>query len=80
MLITLAAARWFGEKVDRRDVVLVGASFVGVVVVAAASRGSEATSAIGNLCAALSVISWTAYWLFSKRSRTSTSALDTSPP
>ena len=76
VLITLAAARWFGERVDRRDMALVGASFAGVVVVAVASRGSEATSAIGNLCAALSVISWTAYWLFSKRSRTTTTALE----
>jgi drug/metabolite transporter (DMT)-like permease len=76
VLITLAAARWFGERVERRDLVLVAASFAGVVVVAGASRGSEATSALGNLCAALSVISWTAYWLFSKRSRVTTSALE----
>jgi drug/metabolite transporter (DMT)-like permease len=76
VLITLAAARWFGERVERRDLVLVAASFVGVVIVAAASRGSEATTAVGNICAALSVISWTAYWLFSKRSRATTTALE----
>jgi len=76
VLITLVAARWFGERVERRDLVLVAASFAGVVVVAAASRGSESTSAFGNVCAALSVISWTAYWLFSKRSRATTTALE----
>lgn len=76
VFITLAAARWFGERVERRDLVLVAASFAGVVVVALASRGSDASSTFGNICAALSTISWTAYWLFSKRSRVTTSALE----
>ncbi len=76
VLIALAAARWFGERIERRDLVLVAVSFGGVVVVAAASQGSGVATPFGDLCAALSVISWTAYWLFSKRSRVTTTALE----
>jgi drug/metabolite transporter (DMT)-like permease len=69
VLIALGAARWFGERFSRRDVPFMVASFVGVVVVAAGSTGSASWSLVGDVCAALSTVSWSAYWLFSKHAR-----------
>jgi drug/metabolite transporter (DMT)-like permease len=67
--IAVGAARWFGERFDRRDVVFMVASFVGVGLVALGSSGSASWSPLGDALAALSVVSWTSYWLFSKRAR-----------
>ena len=71
VFITLVAARWFGERVQRRDLVMVAASFAGVALVALGSRGSPSWSPAGDAFALASVVSWTCYWLFSKRARTS---------
>jgi drug/metabolite transporter (DMT)-like permease len=71
VFITLGAARWFGERVQRRDLLLVAASFAGVALVAAGSRDSPSWSPVGDAFALASVVSWTCYWLFSKRVRTS---------
>lgn len=76
ILIALGAARWFGEPVARRDRVFVLASFAGVAIVAIGSSGSPASSIRGDLFAGISVLSWTAYWLFSKRSRANVGALE----
>jgi len=37
VFITLGAARWFGERVERRDLLFVGMSFAGVAMVALSS-------------------------------------------
>lgn len=76
VFITLGAARWFGERVQRRDIAFVAMSFVGVVAVAVGSAGSPSWSPLGDLAALVSVFSWTAYWLFSKRARSSVGALE----
>lgn len=76
VFITLGAARWFGERVQRRDLAMVGASFVGVALVAVGSTGSPTWSPLGNAFAVASVITWTFYWLFSKRVRASIGALE----
>src|SRR3990170_6618159 len=68
--IALGAARWFGESFGRREAALMAASIAGVALVAVGSFGSPSWVPIGDLFAALSVLSWTAYWLFSKRVRT----------
>ena len=69
VFITLGAARWFGERVERRDLLFVGMSFAGVAMVALGSAGSPTWSPLGDAFAAASVLSWTCYWLFSKRAR-----------
>ena len=71
VFITLGAARWFGERLQRRDLAMVAASFGGVALVALGSRGSPSWSPLGDAFALASVVSWTCYWLFSKRTRTS---------
>ena len=74
--IMLGAARWFGERVDRRDLIFVAASLVGVAIVAIGSSGSPSFGIWGDVFAGISVLSWTAYWLFSKRARASVGALE----
>lgn len=74
--IMLGAARWFGERVERRDLVFVGTSLAGVTIVAIGSAGSPAFGAWGDVFAAASVLSWTTYWLFSKRARVEIGALE----
>lgn len=76
VLILLVAGRMFGEHVGRREAMLAGLSFVGVVLVAIGSSGSSAWSALGDLCAAGGALSWTAYWIFSKRARATVPALE----
>jgi drug/metabolite transporter (DMT)-like permease len=74
--ITIGAARWFGERLQRKDLVFVVASFLGVILVAVGSYGSPSFSLLGDLAAFCSVFSWTAYWLFSKRARANAGALE----
>lgn len=76
ILILLVAGRMFGERVSRRDAWLAGASFGGVVLVAVGASGSPAWSLLGDVLALGSALSWTAYWLFSKRARATISALE----
>jgi drug/metabolite transporter (DMT)-like permease len=76
VFITLGAVRWFGERLDRRDAFVIASSFVGVALVAIGSAGSPNWSPVGDAAAALSVLTWTAYWLFSKRARATVDAVD----
>ncbi len=76
VFIMIGAARWFGERVGRRDLVFVAISFTGVALVAIGSAGTPAFDARGDLFAFVSVFTWTAYWLFSKRARASVGALE----
>lgn len=76
VFIALGASRWFGERLGRRDIWIVAASFAGVALVAVGSSGSPAWSPLGDAFAALSTLSWTAYWLFSKRARRGAGALE----
>jgi DME family drug/metabolite transporter len=74
--IAIGAARWFGERVGRRDIPFIAVSFLGVAVVAIGSAGSSASGAWGDVFAGISVVSWTAYWLFSKRVRSGVGAME----
>jgi len=76
VIIALAAARLFGERMSRRDLMFVFAAFVGVAVVGIGSAGAPSWSPLGDALAALSTVSWAAYWLFSKRARNSFSSLE----
>lgn len=76
VFITLGAVRWFGERLDRRSVSVIAVSFVGVAMVALGSQGTPSWSPLGDAAAAAGVLTWTAYWLFSKRVRTTTNAME----
>lgn len=74
--IAIGAAIWFGERLERSDLVFVGLSLIGVAVVAIGSAGAPSFSLLGDLAAIASVFSWTAYWLYSKRARGDAGALE----
>jgi drug/metabolite transporter (DMT)-like permease len=76
VVITLGAVRWFGESLGRREVVVIGSSFLGIALVAIGSQGSPTWSPVGDAAAALSVVTWSGYWLFSKRARAALGAVD----
>jgi drug/metabolite transporter (DMT)-like permease len=76
VFIALGAARWFGERFGPRDLAFMAASLLGVVLVALGSSGSSEWSLAGDLMAAAGTLSWTSYWLFSKRARRSVSTLE----
>jgi drug/metabolite transporter (DMT)-like permease len=69
LLISFAAARWFGERFQRRNLTAAVVALGGVALVAVGSAGSPAWGALGDLLAAAGVLSWSSYWLFSKRAR-----------
>jgi drug/metabolite transporter (DMT)-like permease len=74
--IAIGAAIWFGERLHKPDLVFVGASLIGVALVALGSSGSSSFSVTGDVAALLSVFSWTAYWMFSKKARANAGALE----
>jgi drug/metabolite transporter (DMT)-like permease len=76
VFIAIGASRWFGERFGPRDLAFMFASLAGVVLVALGSTGSPEHSIAGDLCAAASTLSWTGYWLFSKRVRRTVPTLD----
>jgi drug/metabolite transporter (DMT)-like permease len=76
VFITLGAVRWFGERLDRRSAYVIAVTFVGVAMVALGSQGTPSWSPLGDAAAATGVLTWTAYWLFSKRVRETTNAME----
>lgn len=76
ILILFAAGRMFGERPGRREGALAALSLTGVVIVALGASGSPAWSPVGDLLALVGTLSWTSYWLFSKRARANASALE----
>ncbi|MEO8292154.1 MAG: DMT family transporter [Actinomycetota bacterium] len=69
IFIAIGAARWFGERMQRSDLWFGLACFGGVALVAAGSHDTSSWSLGGDLLAALGTLSWTTYWLYSKRAR-----------
>lgn len=71
--ITIAAVILLGERVTRIGVVGIALSIVGVLLVVLAGQGDAAAGfsvSIGDLLLVLSVLSWTAYVIVSRRLRT----------
>src|SRR5438093_101895 len=67
--IVIVSARRLHERITTRDWALVGVSFAGVVLVAVASSGLPSWSPFGDLLAALGIVTWSAYWFFSRSVR-----------
>jgi drug/metabolite transporter (DMT)-like permease len=74
--IIVGAARWFGERLERSDLWYVVAALGGVAAVAIGSSGDSSFSLAGDLFAVVGIFSWTGYWLFSKKARATTTALE----
>jgi drug/metabolite transporter (DMT)-like permease len=76
IFIAIGAARWFGERMTRSDLWLGALCFGGVALVATGTRDTASWSLAGDLLAALGTLTWTAYWLYSKRARRHTGPLE----
>lgn len=67
VVVSVAAARFFGERIHRRDVALAGVALVGVTLVVFGASGSPEWSLTGDLLAAGALLAWSAYFFFSKQ-------------
>lgn len=68
-LVLLAARRLFGERMGRWDVTWIILAMAGVTIAVVGPGVSSHHEAIGDVLAALSLLSFTAYWLVSKHAR-----------
>jgi drug/metabolite transporter (DMT)-like permease len=67
--IVIVSSRRLHERVTLRDGVLVAVSFVGVLIVAIGSSGLPSWSPFGDVLAACGIVTWSAYWFFSRHVR-----------
>jgi drug/metabolite transporter (DMT)-like permease len=74
--ITVVSAKMLHERVARRDALLVVCSFLGVAIVAIGSSGSPTFSLAGDLLAMFGIVTWSAYWFFSRRARQDVPAIE----
>jgi drug/metabolite transporter (DMT)-like permease len=75
-IVLIVAGPLFGELVTTRDVTAVAVAIAGIGVVIAASAGTPEWHPIGDLIAVGAVLTYTAYFLVSKRVRITGSALE----
>ncbi len=69
VLVGVIAARFMGEEIDRKDALWSLLALVGVGGVILASSGLPEWSLAGDLLAFAAMFSWSAYFIFSKRSK-----------
>lgn len=67
VLVLFVAGRWFGEAVTRWKVAWTLASLAGVAIVVLGSVGTPVWSLEGDLLAVAALVTFTGYWLASKR-------------
>lgn len=67
VVVSIAAARFFGERIQQRDVVLGAVALVGVILVVLGASDSPEWSLTGDLLACGALLSWSAYFIFAKR-------------
>ncbi len=71
VLVGVVAARFMGEDINRRDALWSLVALLGVGGVILASSGLPEWSLAGDLLAFAAMFSWSAYFIFSKRSKDS---------
>lgn len=69
VIVSAIAARFFGERIDRRDVALAAVALTGAVVVVIGSSGRPEWNIQGDLAAVGALLAWSAYFVFSKHSQ-----------
>jgi drug/metabolite transporter (DMT)-like permease len=69
IVVGVVAARFMGERIRPRDAGWSLVALVGVVVVVASATSDETTDLRGDLLAAAAMLSWSAYFITSKRSK-----------
>lgn len=74
-IVLLVAGRWFGETVTRRDDEHVALAIAGVAIVIIGSAGTPEWNLLGDVLAVLAVLTFTAYFLITKRVRATAGTL-----
>ncbi len=69
VLMLLLAGRLFGERPRRADWALAAVAMTGVALVLFGSSGLPAWSLSGDLLSCVTLVAWTLYFIFSKRTR-----------
>jgi drug/metabolite transporter (DMT)-like permease len=69
ILVGVIAARFFGEKIRPRDALWSLVALAGAFVVVASATTDDVTSLRGDLLAVAAMFSWSAYFIASKKSR-----------
>jgi len=76
VVIAIISVKMLHERVARRDAILAAVAFAGVLVVAIGTSDSAGASLGGDLLAACNIVSWSAYWFFSRRARARTGPIE----
>lgn len=69
VLVSVIAARFFGERIHWQNVVWAGVALTGVCVVVLGSGGDADADRLGDLLAVGALLAWSAYFITSKRSK-----------
>lgn len=69
LVVSVFAARMFGERITRRDIAAALVAIVAVVVIVIESSGTPEWSGAGDLAAVGALFAWAGYFIFSKRSK-----------
>ena len=69
ILVGVVAARFFGERIRSRDALWSIVALAGVFTVVVAAADSAVSSVKGDLLAVAALLSWSAYFIASKRSK-----------
>ncbi len=69
VFVGVVAARFYGEKIKRRDVMWSAVAIGGVILVVLASNSTPQWSATGDLLALGAMLSWGCYFIASKNSK-----------
>jgi drug/metabolite transporter (DMT)-like permease len=75
-LVILAARRLFGERMDRWDAAWIVLAMLGVTATVLGPGVATNHELVGDLLAVGALVSWSAYWLASKRARERQGALE----
>jgi drug/metabolite transporter (DMT)-like permease len=69
VIVSIVAAKFFGERIRSRDVVAALIAIAAVVVIVVESSGTPQWNPLGDLLAVGAVFAWAGYFIFSKRSK-----------
>ncbi len=76
VVVGVVAARFFGESIRGRDALWSAAALAGVVGVVLASSGTPEWSVEGDLLAVAAMFAWSAYFVFSKNSKSHLTSME----
>ncbi len=75
-IVLIAARPLFGERMGRKDVLLIVVAMGGVVTAVLGPGVSSRDQLLGDLLAVGALLSWSGYWLVSKHARAAQNALE----